>query len=150
MAAREKDETIAIKTANGIRHVRKEDIIYFPDGIPGFEDYTDFVFFDIKDCEPFRSMLSVVEGGPDFVVVETRTVLCDYLPPDTMPSVEELDLGTPLELVILSIVTLADKPEDITINLRGPLFVNLATSRAKQVIIDDERYQTRKPILVRD
>jgi len=146
MTRDENDKGIPIQTSGGIRYVNKNDIIRFPEGLLGFRDAKEYAFFDINDCEPFKSMLSVKENGPDFVVVETRTIIGDYSPLDSLSSFEQVDLGSPMELVVLSIVTLSEKPEDITINLRAPLLVNLATSQGKQVILDDERYQTRHNI----
>ena len=150
MVKKESEDSIPIKTSHGVRYVDKKDIIHFKDGLFGFSGYTDFAIFNIKDCEPFKSMLSAEEGGPDFVVVEPASIFDDYSPLDSINSPGELDIGTPGEIVVLSIVTLSEKPEDITINLRGPLLVNLSTSQARQVILENERYQTRFPVLVKE
>ena len=150
MVKKEREDSIPIKTSHGVRHVDKKDIIHFKDGLFGFSGFTDFAVFDIKGCEPFKSMLSAEEGGPDFVVVEPTSIFDDYSPLDSINSPEELNICPPGEIVVLSIVTLSEEPEDITINLRGPLFVNLSTSQAKQVILENEQYQTRSPILARE
>jgi len=144
------DVLIPIQTANGVRHVRKEDIIHFPDGLLGFREFTDFVFFDIVGCEPFKSMLSVEESGPDFVVVESLLLFDDYAPMNALSPVKNFDFDPQAELTVLSIVTLAEDPKDITVNLRGPLFVNLTSSTGKQVILDDERYLTKVPVLAKN
>lgn len=141
-------KNIAIKTSNGIRYVSEKEIVRFPDGLLGFREYTDFVFFDIEGCEPFRSMLSVTDGGPDFVVVETQTIIEDYHPFDSIAVLAHIGIGTPVEPVFLSIVTLAERPEDITVNLRAPLVINLTTSIGKQVILDNEEYITRFPLYI--
>ena len=137
---------VTLKTSRGAIAVEKKNLIHFNGGLYGFEEYTDFALFDIKDCPPFRSMLSVQEGGPDFVVVEPVLIFSDYTPLVSIKSLNEYDLGKPLELVVLSIVTLAENPEDITVNLRGPIFLNHATRCAKQVILPDDTYQTKVPI----
>lgn len=137
-----------IKTSRGEIRVDEKDIIHFPEGLIGFEEYTDFVVFDIKGCEPFKSMLSVKEGGPDFVVLEPLRIFDDYAPFVIPVSSERRDLGDPLDLVLLSIVTLDEKPENITVNLRGPIFLNLKTRNARQVVLHDERCKTKYPLLV--
>ena len=142
--------TVSIKTSRGIIKVKKDDIIHFPDGLLGFEEYTDFVILDITDCKPFKSMLSVREGGPDFVIVEPLLIFDDYTPLNSAGSIHGLELGEPVNLVILSIVTLSEKPEDITINLSAPVFLNQATKIAKQVALPDERYHTKVPVLIKD
>jgi len=147
MVEEKADKKIPIRTSHGPRYVAEGDIFHFPGGLPGFPEYTDYVFFDIEGCEPFRSMLSVDEGGPDFVVVEPASVIDGYDPLGSVSSVGNLGLGDPLEIVVLSIVTLAENPKDITVNLRGPLFVNLSTKRGRQVILDDESLPTRFPLM---
>ena len=149
MAQNPTEDCISIKTSHGIRQVSKKDIIHFLEGLLGFAEYTDFVIFDIKDCEPFKSMLSVVEGGPDFIVVEPISIFEDYSPLDYFSSSEELGIGDPAELVVLSIVTLAEDPEDSTVNLRGPLFVNLSSKLARQIVLPDDRHSSRVPLLVK-
>lgn len=148
MAPVNSEKKIPITTSNGVRYISESDIVRIPDGVLGFKDYTDFVFFDIEGCEPFKSMLSVKEGGPDFVVVETQTIIDDYRPFDAIHSLEHVDFDTPFEPVVLSIVTLSENPEDITVNLRAPLVINIAASTGRQIILDDERYVTRFPLYV--
>ena len=143
-----KSEIITLKTSHGTIAVEKKNLINFPEGMYGFEEYCDFAFFDIKGCKPFRSMLSVQEGGPDFVIVEPGLIFNDYNPLDALNSLDEIGLGDPLELVILAIVTIAENPEDITVNLRGPIFFNLTNRQAQQIILPDETYSTKTPIMI--
>ena len=148
MAKKKIEDSISIRTSGGIRNVSKKDIIHFPEGLLGFREYTDFVIFDVKDCEPFKSMLSVVEGGPDFVVVEPISIFKNYSPLDYFSSLNELDIDVPVELVVLSIVTLSEEPKNTTVNLRGPLFVNLTLNLAKQIVLPDEQYSARVSLMV--
>lgn len=141
-------EYLVLNTARGEIRVNRNDIIHFPDGIIGFEDYTEFAIFDIKGCEPFKSMLSVKEGGPDFVVLEPLRIFEDYSAFVSNIPRKQTDLGNPTDMVLLSIVTLAEKPENITVNLRGPIFLNLKTRNARQVVLSDDRCKTKVPLLV--
>ena len=147
VAALEEQEVVTIHTAEGAVKVFKKDLIYFPDGLFGFPQFTDFAIFDIKDCKPFKSMRSSQPGGPEFVVVEPLQIFKDYDPLNEFVNLDELELGSPLELVVLSIVTLAENPGDITANLRGPLMLNLNTRYARQIALQDERYMTKAPIM---
>ena len=147
MDCNDTEENIQIKTSHGVKYVNKKDVIHFSEGLPGFEDYYDFVIFDIKNCEPFKSMLSVKDGGPDFIVVDPFQIFQDYLPQNILLFMKDLNIKTSLELKVLSIVTLAEKSEDITVNLRGPIFLNPASHMAKQVILPDDRYSTRVPLV---
>ena len=143
-------QLITIRTKRGTMDVERSRIVHFPEGIIGFEDYTDFVILDIKDCPPFKSMLSVREGGPDFVVIEPLPIFEDYAVVASSVPFAETGIDDPVNLVLLSIVTLSDNPDNVTVNLRGPIFLDLKTRRAKQVIIPDDRCRTKVPLLVRD
>ena len=141
-------DRVVIRTSRGEVEVDARDVIHFPEGLIGFETYTDFVIFDLKDCQPFKSMLSVREGGPDFVVLDPLEIFEDYAPYVAGVPVEQPELGSPYDLVLLSIVTLAERPEEITVNLRGPIFLNRQTHHAKQVVLSDDRCRTKMPLLV--
>lgn len=148
MAVDEMTDRVKIRTSRGEIEIDTKDVIHFPEGLFGFESYRDFVIFDLKECHPFKSMLSVRDGGPDFVVLEPLEVFEDYAPYVIGIPEEHPELGESYDLVLLSIVTLAERPEDITVNLRGPIFLNRQTRRAKQVILADERCRTKVPLLV--
>lgn len=137
-----------MKTARGEIRVDRNDVIHFPDGLIGFEEYTEFAIFDIKGCEPFKSMLSLAEGGPDFVVMEPLKIFEDYSDFVSQVPQTQSDLGNSIDMVLLSIVTIAEKPENTTVNLRGPIFLNLKTRSARQVVLPDDRCKTRVPLLV--
>ncbi|MFC1692554.1 flagellar assembly protein FliW [Candidatus Latescibacterota bacterium] len=144
MTDHKKGNTVEIKTSRGTMYVSRKDVIHFPEGLFGFEEYKDYAVFDIKDCKPFKSMLSIQEGGPDFVVVDPFLIVKDYNPLELYTSPEELPFGSQVELTVLSIVTLAEDPKDITANFRGPLFLNISTGIAKQVILPDDQYSTHE------
>jgi len=141
-------DRITIPTSHGDIVVNRPDIIHFPEGLIGFEEYTNFVILDIKNCAPFKSMLSIREGGPDFVVIEPMLVFEDYTPFTAGLSLDVTAPGETMDsLVLLSIATLSDRPEDITVNLRGPILLNLRTRCAKQVVIPDDRFRTKVPLV---
>ena len=138
---------VPIQTSSGVRYVSHDQIIDFPGGLPGFREFTRFVVFDIDGCEPFKSLLSVDAGGPDFVVVESGKVVDDYNPLDFVDSSESLGLGETGEFIALSIVTVEEDFKQSTINLRGPIIYNIASSKARQVILPDDRFSTKTPLL---
>ncbi len=51
---------VFIKTSKGTIEVDRSAVVHFPDGILGFEDYTDFVILDINNCAPFKSMRQIL------------------------------------------------------------------------------------------
>jgi flagellar assembly factor FliW len=144
-------DRISIATSRGDIEVDSSEIVHFPEGLIGFEDWTDFAILDIKDCPPFKSMLSVGEGGPDFVVIEPMLVFDDLAPLlENLPRDAAVSDTAPDDMVLLSIVTLSDRPEDITVNLKGPIVLDLRTRSARQVIFPDDRCKTKVPLLIRE
>jgi flagellar assembly factor FliW len=141
------DDIITIRTSQGDKQVNRTDIIHFPRGLYGFDRYMDFVIFDIVDCPPFKTMLSVEEGGPDFVVMEPIGVFGEYRPLPDNESMTELGITGNSAVAVLSIVTLSDNPARATTNLRGPIVIDLGTNRAIQIALADDRYSTREPLL---
>jgi len=63
---------------------------------------------------------------------------------------EELHLKPGDELDFLAIVTIPkEDPEAMTVNLLGPIAVNVSRRLAKQVILDARRYPLKEPLLPR-
>jgi flagellar assembly factor FliW len=140
------EERIVLATSRGDILIDPSDIIHFPEGLFGFERFTDFVILDINDCPPFKSMLSVEEGGPDFIVIEPKLVFDDYTPFAVMQE-STPPAGGVEDVVLLSIVTLSEHPEHITVNLCGPILLNPRTHCASQIVIPDDRFKTKVPLL---
>lgn len=145
----EAEQRIAIETRDGTRHVGQDEIIKFSEGLPGFERYTEYAVFDINGCPPFKSMLSIEKGGPDFVVIDPGDVFRNYEPFTSLPQFVFPGQSPSIEVAVLSIVTLTDDPADSTVNLRGPIIIDLATRSARQVVLSDETYSTREPLMTR-
>ena len=60
---------------------------------------------------------------------------------------EYAEVGEAVETAVLAIVTLPSHPRDaFTVNLQGPLVIDLETGRGWQVIVTDSPYGTPHPI----
>ncbi|MDR2728785.1 MAG: flagellar assembly protein FliW, partial [Chitinispirillales bacterium] len=59
----------------------------------------------------------------------------------------ELSVDDPQDLILYSIVTIKENPVESTANLAGPVFINKTKKIGKQIIIDDDRYNTQEPIV---
>ncbi|MFW5736196.1 MAG: flagellar assembly protein FliW [Halanaerobium sp.] len=126
--------------------VAESDIISFASGMPGFEELKDFVLLPLADESPFIIMQSVEDPDIAFVTVEPGNLIQDYEFEISDKIEEELKIENISNLLILNIITLKDQIKNSTANLSAPIVINIEEKLAKQVILDDQRYQVRYKI----
>jgi len=131
----------------GMLQYREEDVITFPFGLLGFEHLHQWALFVAQDHPPFQWMVSIEDPDVAFVVVDPLLICPDYAPKVSRRELEHLQVESLDDLRLLSIVTLGRKPEDATINLSGPLFINVKKKIGKQVVLLSSQYPTKFPIL---
>ena len=140
-------EKVMIDTRDfGELEIAAEDIVEFPEGMPGFPEHNEFVLLPLKEDSPFIIMQSVEEKGLAFVTIEPGNFFADYefdLPEE---AVDKLQIDSVEEVVVLAIATIKDKLENMTVNLAAPVVINLEARLGKQVILDDNRYPLRYQI----
>lgn len=119
-------------------------ILTFPDGIPGFEEKTQFALIQNPEPEvPFHWLQSTEDEGLTFVVTNPFLVRFNYdfdLPEHV---VKKLEIQGQEEVQIYCIVRIPEKVQEMTINLTAPIVLNTRTLRGKQVVLEDDRYHTR-------
>ena len=118
-----------------------EDIVTFADGLVGFPNLESFVLIQHDDDGQFRWMQSTDFGDIAFLVVDPARFVEDYEPavPDSLAESLSLEEDTP-RLVYTIVSIPPGKPQEMTINLAGPIFINTESGRAVQVVIEDEQY----------
>ncbi len=60
---------------------------------------------------------------------------------------ERLKVTGEAEIMILGITVIPDNPQKMTINLRAPLVINVESRLGEQVILADDHYEIRYPVL---
>jgi flagellar assembly factor FliW len=121
-----------------------DDIISFSDGLIGFPSNTDFLLINPKPNTPFRWLQSIEEPSLAFLVAFTEAIVPNYAPEVDDRVANELDLDEETPQMLLTTVTIpAGNPQEMTTNLLGPIIINGATMKAKQVILTDDLYTVR-------
>ena len=123
------------------------DLLEFPYGLPGFERFKQYGLIEIEEEAPFLRLLSLDEPRLGFVILNPVLIWPDYNPDIGREDLEGLGIEKVEQLAIYCIVTLSDTPQNVTANLRGPICINTETMKAKQMILVDERYQTKHSIM---
>lgn len=124
--------------------IDEENILTFPEGIPGFEDSKRYIIINNPDEEnPFDWLQSVDNGDLAFVVINPFFVKPDYDIVIPESALEKLKIKDVSDVALYSIVVVPEKIEDMTVNLTGPIVINVREKLGKQIILDDHRYTTK-------
>ncbi len=123
--------------------IRPEHVFHFPQGLPAFEDFKDFIFAINPETSPFVFMHALETSGLSFVCVDPFQVNPAYAPRIGIPDQEFLGLSRPEALMLLSIVTVRPDVKGTTANLQGPIAINIETSVGKQILCDGQSYPVR-------
>jgi len=122
-------------------------VVTFPQGLPGFERFRKFGLVEVPEEAPFFRLLSMEDPRLGFVLVDPTLIWPDYDPVITEEDLNGLAVTEASQLAVYCIVTLSTVPEQVTANLGGPVCINTAAMLAKQMILVDERYHTKHPLL---
>lgn len=147
-AAMEAERVIKFdSTRFGELSVAEGRVITFPNGILGFPEAKRFIILDYEGDVPFKWLQSVDDPALAFLVTVPNLIKPDYS--FCIKEAEISDIGECAEedVAILAILTIPEgNPKVMTVNLRGPLVINAATMKGKQVILQDESYQIKHPV----
>jgi len=130
---------------HGIINYSEEDILFFKNGLPGFEDLRKFVVFPLKDNDSF-SVIHSIEEDLGIILISPFMVKENYEFKLKENIVEELKIKEPNEVMVYTTVTLNSNIEKITTNLKAPIVINRFSKLGKQIIIDNESYKIKEPI----
>tara|TARA_B100000686_G_scaffold320656_1_gene372549 strand:- start:486 stop:941 length:456 start_codon:yes stop_codon:yes gene_type:complete len=122
----------------------EDQIIYFPEGILGFELETKFVLlpFDDKEC-PLEWMQSVRTPELAFVVTDPNHFIPEYAINLLDNEFDDISLQPGEAFAIRVIVTVPEKYINMTANLVGPIAFNSKRMTAKQFVLTTSQYHTK-------
>lgn len=132
----------------GEKTIEESDVIHFPDGLYGFSEVKEFFIFKEKDDSPFLWLQSLEDKELAFVIIEPAMILKEYTPVVSSYDLELLSVSSIEECKIYCILTIPENnPEQMTINLQGPLLINEQKKIGRQVISLDDRHKVRMNVL---
>lgn len=135
-------------TRFGTINVQEGDIITFEDGLVGLREYRRFVLIRHESEGPFWWLQSAEEPSFALLLIDPWYFRPDYEVVLSDSEVERLQLDESTPRAVLTTVTIpSGKPHAMTSNLLAPIVINTERRIGRQVILDDERYHTRHPIL---
>lgn len=121
-----------------------EDVVTLSDGLLGFEENTRYVVLQHGDGGPFRWLQSIEDANLAFLIVDPAYFVPEYAPLLENSQAQALGLTEGTPRLVYTIVTIPKgKPEEMTLNLAGPIVINAQTRMACQVIVEDESCSVR-------
>ena len=131
----------------GLPEWTEDDIIFFPTGIPGFENCNRFIIISVKEYEPFHWLQCIDGDKIRLAIVNPLVFAPEYSPNVKKEQLEVLEIADAKDLLSYVIVTLKSPLEKSTANLMGPLFINIKERKGTQIILDDGKYSLREKIV---
>jgi len=126
-----------------------KNVINFANGLPGFNDEKKFVLLPIPGTSSgaFQTLQSTKTAELAFVVTNPYQMYKDYEFRLDQPTIDQLQIESEEDLLILTIVTLTTPFEKSTINLKAPIIVNLKQQQGKQYILNNYSFPTKAPLI---
>ena len=129
--------------------IADEKIITFPNGIIGFADMTKFtLIYDEEQGSTagIRWLQSLDEPGFAMPVMDPLTVKADYNPEVDDELLKNIGNVNADNILVLVTVTVPSDLTKMSVNLQGPIIINVDECKACQVIVDAEGCPVKYPI----
>lgn len=129
----------------GELNIDEKNILYFPNGLLGFENSKEFVLLDVPENPYFKFLQDIHNSYISFLLINPWDFFKGYdveLPDE---DIQKLDINSKEEnhMVIYSVVTLGQEFKTSTSNLLAPIVINLEIKKGRQFILNDSIYTTK-------
>ena len=125
----------------------ENEIIKFEKTILGFDKSKRFILKAVNENDFFKILQSVDEPEVGFIVISPFEVENNYEINLNNEVINTLKIKEANNVLLYSLVTLNSKIEDITVNLKAPIVININNKKAQQFIIDKEKYKIKHPLV---
>ena len=132
-------------TRFGSVEVDDSRILEFTNGLLGFSSYSQYALLQPDDDGLFFWLQSTEAPELAFVVTDPATWVPDYQATVRKEQMDELSLETLEAAQTFVIVNKYDNT--LTVNLQGPIVVNLTNHHAMQLVLADKRWTTRHEVV---
>lgn len=130
-----------------VTDVPRSASLHFAAGIPGFPHLRAFTLASWGPEEtPFMTMTADRDPDVGFIVVSPFLYYPDYEFDLDDATADRLGICSPEDVQVLCIITLHDRPQDATVNLLGPIVVNVRNGEACQSVLPHAVYSVKTPL----
>lgn len=130
----------------GVIDYEKEDILYLPKGLFGFEDQTEYLLIRIEDNNNLLlCMQSLQDENLAFILTNPFHFDPDYQPTLSRDDMDALNLNEHSEITFYVLCVIHETISESTMNLKCPIAINPETRQARQIILEDPSYTFKHP-----
>ncbi|GMO22731.1 MAG: flagellar assembly protein FliW [Spirochaetaceae bacterium] len=129
----------------GTVQVDERQKINFKAGLFGFEGLREYVLLD-GETQPWYWLQSTENVNAAFVLIDPFLFRPDYEMDINDDELNEIGVKNPEDALYFTIVTIPQDGSPMTANLRGPVIINREKRLGKQVILSDQRWNTKHDI----
>ncbi|WP_107942112.1 flagellar assembly protein FliW [Metasolibacillus fluoroglycofenilyticus] len=127
--------------------IKKEDILIFEAGVPGFPDAQKFVLLPLDADLPLVVLQSIEKQELGFILAYPFAFKKEYSFDISEEEKRALQIEQEDDVVAYAIVTLKETFQESTMNLLAPIVINTKKKFGKQIVLQDsELYPLRYPI----
>ena len=131
----------------GSLEVPENKIITMERPILGFEKLRFYCLVEVEELAPFLLMQSTEDTEVAFLVMNPLLFFPDYRIEINSQEIAELDVDDSGSVETYVILTIVQQSKDITANLQGPILINTANNKAKQLVLVNSRYQVQHSVM---
>ena len=137
---------IVQSTRFGELDVPDGQILDFSQGIMGFPEEKRFALMEYKPDSPFYILQSLSDPDLTFLMINPFAFFNDYEFDMDDALMAEIGVTADNPPTVFNIATVKDKIENMTVNLAGPVLVNLRDRKAAQWVIEKTQFPTKYPL----
>ena len=120
------------------------EIISFPEGVPGFEKSNKFVLIaNNGGGDIFYWLQSVDSPELCFVVTDPFMLYDGYGVDVDDEDISILEISDPSKVLTLAIVIIPENIEETRVNLKAPILINVEKKLGKQIILNNDNLPLR-------
>lgn len=127
------DKQMLRDTRFGSISYRQEDVLEFPEGLIGFPKEKRFILVSVSDRSSFQWLQSLDSPQLAFLVTDPKQFIAEYAPFHDQDD----------RCVFTTVNIPKGRPEEMTLNLAGPIVIEQSSRSGCQIVLEDEAYTTR-------
>jgi flagellar assembly factor FliW len=127
--------------------IPEDKIITMKRPILGFENLTTFCLIERDELAPFLWLQSTQEADIAFLVTNPAVFYPDYRIEVNPREIAELGVERLEAVETYAILTVAEDPQEISINLQGPVLINTDNGAAKQLVLVNSNYEVKHRLM---
>lgn len=134
-----------VKTTRfGEIEIAQEDLVIFPEGLPGFEDLHEFVLLPYEEKSPYVFLQSASEDYIAFLMTNPFLFVKEYEFNLSKEIMEELAIKSQEDFAVYAMITVPEGGvRQMTANLAAPVVINSKNRQARQIVLEKNGYHTK-------